>query len=124
MVCARRTPRGTSLMHALPISSMYWLLLFPYRCAEELRARIGKREIRKPLNRTNRRVGSLWIVTPAEAKRAAWQDTMHLISALAQTRLWLEQLLSGEVSRRMIAAAAGKSERYVSKHDIPLPLGI
>ena len=44
------------------------------------------------------------------------QDEPRLIQTLAQAHQWLEQLLSGEVSSlRMIAAAVGKSERYVSK---------
>jgi hypothetical protein len=44
------------------------------------------------------------------------QDERTLIHTLAQAHQWLEQLLSGEVSSlRMIAAAVGKSERYVSK---------
>ena len=44
------------------------------------------------------------------------QDEPRLIQKLAQAHQWLEQLLSGEVrSLRMIAAAVGKSERYVSK---------
>jgi site-specific DNA recombinase len=44
------------------------------------------------------------------------QDELRLIQTLAQAHQWLEQLLSGEVqSLRMIAAAVGKSQRYVSK---------
>ena len=44
------------------------------------------------------------------------QDDRRLIQTLAQAHQWLEQLLSGEVSSlRRIAAAVGKSERYVSK---------
>jgi site-specific DNA recombinase len=44
------------------------------------------------------------------------QDERRLIHTLAQAHQWLEQLLSGEVSSlRRIAAAVGKSERYVSK---------
>ena len=44
------------------------------------------------------------------------QDELRLIHTLAQAHQWLEQLLSGEVSSlRMIAAAVGRSERYVSK---------
>jgi len=44
------------------------------------------------------------------------QHELQLIDTLAQAHQWLEQLLSGEVSSlRMIAAAVGKSERYVSK---------
>ena len=44
------------------------------------------------------------------------QDEPRLIQTLSQEQQWPEQLLSGEVSSlRMIAAAVGKSERYVSK---------
>jgi hypothetical protein len=44
------------------------------------------------------------------------QHGSPLIHTLAQAHQWLAQLLSGEVSSlRRIAAAAGKSERYVSK---------
>jgi site-specific DNA recombinase len=44
------------------------------------------------------------------------QGDRRLIHTLAHAHQWLEQLLGGEVSSlRMIAAAVGKSERYVSK---------
>jgi DNA invertase Pin-like site-specific DNA recombinase len=44
------------------------------------------------------------------------QDERTLVHSFAQAHQWLEQLLSGEASSlRMIARAAGKSERYVSK---------
>jgi len=44
------------------------------------------------------------------------QDEPRLIQTLARAHQWLEQLPSGEVcSLRMIAAAVGKNERYVSK---------
>ena len=44
------------------------------------------------------------------------QDGSPLIHTVAQAHQWLAQLLSGEVpSLRRIAAAVGKSERYVSK---------
>ena len=56
------------------------------------------------------------IVTPAEASPAESSDQQQLINTLAQAQLWLEQLLSGEVSSlRMVANCAGLSERYVSR---------
>jgi len=56
------------------------------------------------------------IVTPAEAAPAESNDQQQLIHTLAQAQLWLEQLLSGEVSSlRMIANFVGLSERYVSR---------
>jgi site-specific DNA recombinase len=56
------------------------------------------------------------IVTPAEAVPAESNDQQQLIHTLAQAQLWLEQLLSGEVSSlRMIANSVGLSERYVSR---------
>ena len=44
------------------------------------------------------------------------QEELRLAHTLAQAHQWLELLLRGELSSlRMIAAAVGKSERYVSK---------
>ena len=56
------------------------------------------------------------MVTPDEGSSARSREDPQLLKALAQGRLWLDQLLRGEArSLRSIAKSAGLSERYVSQ---------
>jgi len=64
-----------------------------------------------------RRGRAIWLVVSRDAPGAvSSQDERRLVHTLAQAHQWLGQLLSGEVSSlHRIAAAVGRSERYVSK---------
>jgi len=56
------------------------------------------------------------MVTPADGSTTRSREDPQLLKALAQGRLWLDQLLRGEArSLRSIANSAGLSERYVSQ---------
>jgi hypothetical protein len=56
------------------------------------------------------------MVTPDEGSSARSREDPQLLKALAQGRLWLDQLLRGEArSLRSLAKSARLSERYVSQ---------
>jgi len=91
-----------------------WLLEVAPNSSDEPEDDLIELSIQASLMRRGRAVR---LVISRDAQSAVHsQHECALVHALAQAHQWLEQLLSGEVSSlRTIAAAAGKSERYVSK---------